>query len=81
MGETRTKPAVRRPLTEREVEVLCLLAQGLSGTEVGQRLYLSRNTVRTHVKRMRAAVGARNVAHMVAIGYHTGVLRTPAVNR
>lgn len=77
----KPKPAERRPLTDREIEVLCLLAQGLSAEAAGQRLYLSRNTVRTHVKRMRAAVGARNVAHLVAIGYHTGALRAPEARR
>ena len=64
-------------LTAREAEVLTLLAAGLSNTEIGQRLYLSNATVKTHINRIFAKTGARDRAQAVRYAYQHG-LATPA---
>ncbi len=64
-------------LTARETEVLVLLAAGLSNTEIGQRLYLSHATVKTHINRIFAKTGARDRAQAVRYAYQHG-LATPA---
>ncbi len=56
-------------LTMREVEVLTLLASGLSNTEIAQRLYLSNATVKTHINRIFAKTGARDRAQAVRYAY------------
>ena len=56
-------------LTAREVEVLTLLASGLSNTEIAQRLYLSNATVKTHINRIFAKTGARDRAQAVRYAY------------
>jgi DNA-binding NarL/FixJ family response regulator len=70
----------RRPpggLTARETQVLVLLAAGLSNAEIGQRLYLSHATVKTHINRIFAKTGARDRAQAVRYAYQHG-LATPA---
>lgn len=47
-------------LTSREVEVLELIAQGLSTDEIGERLYLSRNSVKTHTRKLYRKIGVSN---------------------
>jgi DNA-binding NarL/FixJ family response regulator len=64
-------------LTARETEVLTLLAAGLSNVEIGQRLYLSHATVKTHINRIFAKTGARDRAQAVRYAYQHG-LATPA---
>jgi DNA-binding NarL/FixJ family response regulator len=64
-------------LTAREAEVLTLLAAGLSNAEIGQRLYLSNATVKTHINRIFAKTGARDRAQAVRYAYQHG-LATPA---
>ena len=64
-------------LTARETEVLTLLAAGLSNAEIGQRLYLSHATVKTHINRIFAKIGARDRAQAVRYAYQHG-LATPA---
>ena len=61
-GATGPGPGQKPPggLTAREAEVLTLLAAGLSNAEIGQRLYLSNATVKTHINRIFAKTGARD---------------------
>ena len=73
------RPEGRSPpggLTAREAEVLTLLAAGLSNAEIGQRLYLSNATVKTHINRIFAKTGARDRAQAVRYAYQHG-LATP----
>ena len=69
-------PGGRKPpdgLTAREAEVLALLASGLSNAEIGQRLYLSHATVKTHINRIFAKTGARDRAQAVRYAYQHGL--------
>ncbi|TDB83344.1 response regulator transcription factor [Actinomadura sp. 7K534] len=62
-------------LTDREREVLELVAAGLSNEEIAGRLVLSPATAKTHVSRILAKLGARDRAQLVVLAYETGVIR------
>ncbi|MFD0904594.1 response regulator [Actinomadura sediminis] len=62
-------------LTDREREVLALVAAGLSNEEIAGRLVLSPATAKTHVSRILAKVGARDRAQLVVLAYETGMIR------
>jgi DNA-binding NarL/FixJ family response regulator len=61
-------------LTEREREVLALVAQGLSNDEIAARLYLSPLTTKTHVSHIMTKLGARDRAQLVVIAYESGLV-------
>lgn len=62
-------------LTDREREVLALVAGGLTNDEIGQRLYVSPATARTHVSRIMTKLAARDRTQLVVLGYETGLVR------
>jgi DNA-binding CsgD family transcriptional regulator len=62
-----------RKVTPRELEVLALIADGYSTREIAQLLWITDETVRTHVRRLLSRLGARTRAHAVAIAYHDGL--------
>jgi DNA-binding NarL/FixJ family response regulator len=62
-------------LTDREREVLTLVAAGLSNEEIGRRLYVSPATAKTHVSRAMGKLGARDRAQLVVIAYESGLVR------
>jgi DNA-binding NarL/FixJ family response regulator len=62
-------------LTDREREVLALVAAGLSNDEIAQQLVVSPHTAKTHVKRAMAKLNAHDRAQLVVMAYETGLVR------
>jgi DNA-binding NarL/FixJ family response regulator len=62
-------------LTDREREVVALVAMGLSNAEIAERLVISPKTAKTHVSRAMVKVGARHRAQLVVLAYETGLVR------
>ncbi len=60
--------------SERELEVLRLVADGLVNAEIARRLWLSTETVKSHVASLLAKLGAKTRAEAVAIGFRAGLL-------
>jgi DNA-binding NarL/FixJ family response regulator len=76
----RPPPTVGLPeavshLSERELEVLRLLARGLSNAEIAAKLYLSDTTVKSHVARILAKLNLRDRVQTVVFAYESGVIR------
>ena len=62
-------------LTEREREVMALVAEGLSNEEIAERLIVSPATAKTHVSRAMVKLGARDRAQLVVLAYESGLVR------
>lgn len=69
------RPAALAALTDREVEVMTLVATGRSNTEVAADLYLAEATVKTHVTRTLAKLQLRDRVQMVVLAYECGLVR------
>jgi DNA-binding NarL/FixJ family response regulator len=65
-------------LTDREREVVSLVALGLNNHEIADELVVSPATARTHVSRAMIKVGARDRAQLVVLAYQSGLIRPPA---
>jgi DNA-binding NarL/FixJ family response regulator len=75
----RTRDAPRSPaldaLTEREREVMALVAEGLTNDEIAERLVVSKLTAKTHVSRAMVKLGARDRIQLVVFAYESGLVR------
>jgi two-component system nitrate/nitrite response regulator NarL len=75
VSELRERDQPERPLlSERETQVLRLIAEGLSGPEIGTRLFISSSTVKTHVKSVLEKLGVSDRAAAVAEGMRRGLI-------
>jgi DNA-binding NarL/FixJ family response regulator len=76
---TRARSPVDVPtldeLTDREREVVALVAEGLSNDEIAERLIMSAATAKTHVSRAMIKLGARDRAQLVVFAYESGLVR------
>ena len=70
--------ASNRRLTPRELDVLELVAEGYSTAEIARELWITEDTVRTHIKRMMVRLEARTRAHVVAIAFREELWATPS---
>jgi DNA-binding NarL/FixJ family response regulator len=81
LAQPTVEPAVAAPLdalTARELEVVTLVAAGLSNEEIAARLFVTPLTAKTHVNRAMTKLGARDRAQVVVIAYESGLVRPGA---
>ncbi|GIF52192.1 LuxR family two component transcriptional regulator [Asanoa ferruginea] len=71
----RLRTPGQEPLTQRELEVLSLIARGCSNREAARRLFVSEATVKTHLLHAYAKLGVRDRAAAVAVAFERGLLR------
>jgi DNA-binding NarL/FixJ family response regulator len=82
ISEFARQPAVRprqglAEVTEREQEVLALVARGMSNAEIAQELVVSLATVKTHISRLLTKLGARDRAQLIVVAYESGFVAPP----
>ena len=74
-------PKELQELTPRELEILHLIASGLSNAEIGQELFISETTVKTHVTHVLAKLGLRDRVQAVVLAYQTGIFDPGSLRR
>jgi len=76
-GGTYVDPRLRPALSNREREILDLLAQGLTGERVAEKLFLSAETVKTHIRNAMTKLEAHTRVHAIAIALREGYISPP----
>ncbi|CAN7772462.1 LuxR C-terminal-related transcriptional regulator [Variovorax sp. LjRoot84] len=74
-AEAPSGDATKEPLTRKEIRVLQLLAEGYSNNAMGEKLFVSESTVRTHLRNINMKLGAKRRTEAVAIARKLGVIR------
>ncbi len=74
---TRMRQPPGEALTDREREVLALVARGLSNRAIGEQLFIGEATVKTHLLRTFAKLGVDDRTRAVTVAYERGILTTP----
>jgi DNA-binding NarL/FixJ family response regulator len=75
----RTKPDAAEPkLTPRDLQILALIADGLPNPEIAAELYITVETVKSHIRLIHRTLGARSRAHAVHLGHRHGFLAQAA---
>jgi DNA-binding NarL/FixJ family response regulator len=77
----RTSPAALGQLTDREREVMALVAAGRTNDEIAEQLFLSPATVKTHVSRTMSKLDSRDRAQLVVLAYETGLVAPGQLER
>jgi DNA-binding NarL/FixJ family response regulator len=75
------RPKELDELTAREQEILRLIANGQSNSEIGEQLYISETTVKTHVTHILHKLGLRDRVQAVVLAYQTGLLEADGTLR
>lgn len=68
-------------LTEHQIMIIKLVARGLSNREIGDELFVTEDTIKTHLRKMFRRTKARNRPHLVTWGFLSGVLKVPEADR
>ncbi|HEX6355120.1 response regulator transcription factor [Actinophytocola sp.] len=74
VARPRRHSGLRQPLSQRELEVLRLVADGLENQSIADTLFVSVETIRTHVKSILRKLASRDRTHAVAVAFRSGVL-------
>ena len=73
-AESSARPDLAAELTDRERDVFLAIGRGLTNSEIAQTLYVSESTVKTHVGRVLAKLGARDRIHAVILAHRLGLV-------
>lgn len=75
----RQRPAYGQPLTDVEIRVVSLAAEGLENKQIGSQLQFSEDMAKTHMRRARIKLGALNRTHAAVLAVASGYLVVPVV--
>lgn len=76
-SSTPAPAQLRKTLTPREIEVLTLLARGISNAEIAEELFISEATAKTHVSHILTKLGLRDRTQAVVLAYESGLVEPP----